>query len=164
MSEDLKPIPEPPDPVLTPEQLETAGFFPARFRRTANSLAALYGAPVYLVGSALDSRRRARDIDVRVIVAELDWVRLFRTPFFDPQVPHYDNNLGQLLRLQENLKRSRDLHATFKERTTSRSSTRRRRRCSRSACRHGRGCASTRPRRGSSRPVSRDRFPVDVLG
>ncbi len=47
--------------------------------RTANSLAALYGGPVYLVGSAL-YKENPLDYDIRIPLSEEDIVRRFGKP------------------------------------------------------------------------------------
>ncbi len=51
-------------------------YFVAAFGRTANSLAALYGGPVYLVGSAL-YKEDPLDIDVRLPLGDADLLRRF---------------------------------------------------------------------------------------
>lgn len=50
--------------------------FVIKFSATANSLAARYGGPVYLVGSSISSDS-PRDYDIRVVVSEYDLTRLF---------------------------------------------------------------------------------------
>lgn len=50
--------------------------FVRRFQRHANSLAMLFGGPVYLVGGALVATD-PRDHDVRVVIDERDRVRRF---------------------------------------------------------------------------------------
>lgn len=46
------------------------------FQQNANSLAILYGGPVFLVGSGL-TKAAPRDWDVRIVISELDRLRLF---------------------------------------------------------------------------------------
>jgi hypothetical protein len=109
--------PAPPlDPVLTPAELATAGYFPARFRRMINTIAAYYGAPVYLVGSSLTTPDRARDLDVRVILDDLDWERLFGAPFFAEASLSYETPPSHWARLRENLRESRQLSAMYRVR------------------------------------------------
>lgn len=50
--------------------------FATKFRRTANELAVFYGAPIWLVGSAL-FEEEPRDYDVRVFLDKTEWKRLF---------------------------------------------------------------------------------------
>lgn len=52
-------------------------------RPHADGLASFYGGPIYLVGSALDGILTG-DVDVRCVVSEKDWKRLF-VSFFDPE-------------------------------------------------------------------------------
>lgn len=54
------------------------GGFRQRLTREANSLAGYYGAPVYLVGSALQPEKRLpRDFDLRIMLTDAD----FRTRY-----------------------------------------------------------------------------------
>jgi ribonucleotide monophosphatase NagD (HAD superfamily) len=50
--------------------------FATKFEVTANAVAARYGGKVYLVGSAL-SKKNPRDYDVRVVIEDDDFRRLF---------------------------------------------------------------------------------------
>lgn len=55
---------------------QAAQDFVFAFRPNADSLAMLYGAHLYLVGSALTSEHPG-DMDVRVCLSGEDWLRLF---------------------------------------------------------------------------------------
>jgi hypothetical protein len=55
---------------------DAARTFALRFRRQADSLAALYGAPVWLVGGALLDEH-PRDFDVRIVLPPAELARLF---------------------------------------------------------------------------------------
>lgn len=46
------------------------------FQQNANNLVALYGGPVFLVGSGL-TKEAPRDWDVRIVISERDRLRLF---------------------------------------------------------------------------------------
>lgn len=55
---------------------QAAQDFAFAFAANADSLAMLYGAHLYLVGSALTSEHPG-DMDVRIALSEEDWLRLF---------------------------------------------------------------------------------------
>lgn len=72
MSEET-PAPKP----LTRDQLPRAAQdFVFAFAPNADSLAMLYGAHLYLAGSALTSEHPG-DMDVRIALCDEDWLRLF---------------------------------------------------------------------------------------
>lgn len=89
--------------------------FKIQFSREANAIAALYGAPVFLVGGAL-KMENPRDWDVRVRVFPWDEKRLFGGEIADvPKEMPLDQlwTPQQWARAHENLKQSRNLSAQF---------------------------------------------------
>ncbi len=77
--------------------------FVLRFGSQANSLATKYGGKVWLVGGAL-REGNPRDYDVRIVIGDQDWLRLFREA--------YETSVCEWLpqhwaRARDNLKQSR---------------------------------------------------------
>jgi hypothetical protein len=83
-----------------------ADWFAIKAQLLANALAARYGGPVYLVGSAL-ALPDPHDFDLRVVLAEVDMARLFgRDDATDARVG-IDHGSRAWRRMREQLKQSR---------------------------------------------------------
>jgi len=82
--------------------------FRLRFRRNANSLAARYGAHVFLVGGALEDEE-PRDYDVRIILPNDDFRRLYGGHPLDekPIEARFDYQPWEWRRAYDGLKQSR---------------------------------------------------------
>ena len=82
--------------------------FVMKFRRNANSLATLYGVPVWLVGGALTDEH-PRDFDVRVILSEADHKKFFKGSYLESRTTKWleDFEDWEWLRAYECLKMSR---------------------------------------------------------
>lgn len=76
-------------------------------RRLANSWAAFYGGPVYVVGSALQLADPPGDIDIRIILQPHDVERLFGLPKPRVGCEWWDDNAQSVRWLREQLKQSR---------------------------------------------------------
>jgi len=83
-----------------------ASWFVEAFARAADGLAKLYGAPIWLVGSAL-TKERPRDIDIRIVLCECEMRRRYGTRF--PQIQHGGYTLWEWRRAVDNIKQSRAL-------------------------------------------------------
>ena len=90
--------------------MKVLGWFPGVFKKQANWYAAYYGAPVYLVGSAL-TKERPRDIDVRITLSDEEFWRFYGRPI----PPHEGSKDQQEMQgwqwsqLADHLKRNRKL-------------------------------------------------------
>jgi len=80
--------------------------FVLRFKRNANSLAARYGAPVFLVGGAVRCDEKPRDYDVRVVLGDGEFRRLFGD-FNKERDADSQMNSAEILRAYDCLKQSR---------------------------------------------------------
>ena len=81
-------------------------WFPFAFSGQANNLVGRYGAPIWLVGSALE-KEVPRDIDLRIILADEEMQRLYGHKF--PLRPETPGTFAewQWRRLRDNLRQSR---------------------------------------------------------
>lgn len=99
---------QPPDDRLKPGNLDGKPYenFVRYFQRCANGLAMRFGGKVYLVGGAV-TEPKPRDYDVRVVVSQLDFLRLFGFPAKEYRI---ENQWGEAEwnRAAENLKQSRE--------------------------------------------------------
>lgn len=98
----------PPEPPSPPYYV-----FGYQIQRLANAMAARYGAPVYLCGSAL-TNPKPNDYDVRVVMPEAELARMFGAD--DSNEPRTLDDLTaprEWRILRECLKQSRRLSRTF---------------------------------------------------
>jgi hypothetical protein len=97
-----------------------ADWFAIKFRHQANNIAARYGAPVYLVGGALEDEK-PRDFDIRVILSDEEMARLYGIPGdTDIRVRSAETNAAndsepwEWRRAYDNLKQSRQLSLRYR--------------------------------------------------
>lgn len=87
-------------------------WFPMVFRQLANGYATRYGAPLFLVGSAL-REAKPHDVDIRIPLQDHDIERLFGT---DTDRPEIGDTPVQMQRwMHEELKQSRRLARMWRE-------------------------------------------------
>jgi hypothetical protein len=97
-----------------------AEWFSLGFRKQANGLAMMYGAPLFLVGGAL-REHRPYDVDIRIPLQEHDIDRLFGTDNDMPkdaagEADIYDHSVRDWRWMREELKQSRRLSRQWSER------------------------------------------------
>jgi hypothetical protein len=90
------------------EAIIVASWFAPAFRGQANNLVGRFGAPVWLVGSALNSKT-PRDIDVRIVLSDREMQRLYGRQFPLRSETHGEFLMWEWRRLRDNLKQSRSL-------------------------------------------------------
>jgi hypothetical protein len=110
----------PAAPAAPDEGIPAHTWFALKFRRQANSIAARYGAPVYLVGGALTDAQ-PRDFDIRVVLEDDEMARFYGIPgVTDVRVRSAitsaanDSEAWEHRRAYDNLKQSRQLSNRYR--------------------------------------------------